>query len=93
MVCDTVGAAAYLALPVWLAVTITVPTPVIVSVVPLTVAGPEVTLKVTVNPEVAVADSVIGETGYVTGEVGAVKLIVCDASLTTIVCDTEGAGE
>jgi hypothetical protein len=38
-----------------------VPTPVIVSVLPLTVAGPETTLKVTASPEVEVADRVIGE--------------------------------
>jgi hypothetical protein len=51
---------------------------VIVSVLPLIVPGPETTLNVTGSPELAVADNVIGETGYVTGEV-TVKLIVCDA--------------
>jgi hypothetical protein len=50
---------------------------VTVSVVPLTVAGP-VALKVTANPEVAVAESVIGATPYVTGEAGAAKVIVCE---------------
>jgi hypothetical protein len=48
---------------------------VILSVLPLTDAGP-VTLKVTGSPDVAVADSVIGETPYVTGDAGGVKLIV-----------------
>ena len=43
--------------------------------------GPESTLKVTVNPELAVADRVIGATGYVTGEVGAVKVMVWDKPL------------
>ena len=32
-----------------------------VSMLPLTVPGPETTLKVTANPEVAVADSAIGD--------------------------------
>jgi hypothetical protein len=36
--------------------------PAMVSMLPLTVPGPETTLKVTANPEVAVADSAIGET-------------------------------
>jgi hypothetical protein len=35
------------------------------------------TEKVTASPELAVADNVIGETPYVTGDAGAVKLIVC----------------
>jgi len=39
-----------------------VPTPVTVSILPLTVPGPERTLKVTVRPELALADSVIGAT-------------------------------
>jgi hypothetical protein len=39
-----------------------VPTPVTVSVLPLIVPGPEVTLKLTANPEVAVADKLIGLT-------------------------------
>jgi hypothetical protein len=51
---------------------------VIVSVLPLTVPGPETILNVTANPELAVADKVIGLTPYVTGEDGAAKVIVCD---------------
>jgi len=54
-----------------------VPTPVIVNVLPLIVPGPDTTLNVTGSPEVAVADNVIGETGYDTGE-ATVKLIVCE---------------
>jgi hypothetical protein len=34
---------------------------VIVSVLPLTVPGPETTLKLTASPELEVADSVMGE--------------------------------
>jgi hypothetical protein len=49
-------------LPAWFAATVTVPAPVIVSELPLTVPGPETTLKVTANPEVAVADRLIGLT-------------------------------
>ena len=62
-------------LPDWFAVTTTVPTPVIVRVFPLTVAGP-VALNVTGNPELAVADKVIGATPFFTELGGAVKLIV-----------------
>jgi hypothetical protein len=64
-----------------------------VSVLPLTVPGPETTLKVTANPELAVADKVIGLTPYVTGEVGAVKLIVCEPWLTTTFFVTCAAAE
>jgi hypothetical protein len=49
---------------------------VIVSVLPLTVAGPETTLNAIASPELALPDSVIGDTPYVTGEVGCVKVMV-----------------
>jgi len=63
-------------LPAWSAATSTVPEPVIVSVLALIVPGPETTLKVTGKPELAVADSVIGETPQVTGDAGAVNVMV-----------------
>jgi hypothetical protein len=47
-----------------------------VSVLPLTVAGPEITLKVTGSPELAVAYSMIGPTPKVTGVAGAVNVMV-----------------
>ena len=47
-------------LPGWLAATTTVPMPVVVSVEPETVAGPERTLKATERPELAVAESAMG---------------------------------
>jgi hypothetical protein len=43
-------------------------------------------LKVTVSPEVEVADNVIGETPYVTGEVGWVKVMVWEAWPTVKLC-------
>jgi hypothetical protein len=50
-----------------------------VSVLPLIEPGPETTLKVTLRPEVEEAESVMGDTPYVTGDEGAVKVIVCVA--------------
>jgi hypothetical protein len=43
--------------------------------------GPETTLKVTANPELDEADSVIGPCPYATGDAGAEKLMVCGAEL------------
>jgi hypothetical protein len=40
-----------------------VPVPVTLSVLPVIDPGPESTLKLTVKPELAVADNVIGATG------------------------------
>ena len=40
-----------------------VPVPVTVSVLPVIDPGPDSTLRLTANPELAVADKVIGETG------------------------------
>ena len=57
---------------------------------PLLVAGPAM-VKVTGNPEVAVADSVIGGTPYVTGDAGAGKAIVWAAKLTVKLWITIGA--
>lgn len=54
----------------------TVPVPVMVSVLPLTVAGPEITLKVTGRPEVEFADRGIGGTPNVTGLTKALKVMV-----------------
>ena len=64
------------------------PAPVIVSVFPAMLPVPvelASIVNVTVSPEVDVAESVTGATPNVTGEIGAVKLIVCAALLTTIV--------
>ena len=62
------------------------PAPVTVSVaplVPLTLPGPERTLKVTGLPEPPpVAVNVIGETPKVTGDAGAKLVIVCVLVLT-----------
>jgi hypothetical protein len=51
--------------PAWLAITVTEPTPVVVSMLSATVAGPEVTAYVTGNPLVAVAFKVRGPAPYV----------------------------
>jgi hypothetical protein len=53
-----------------------------VRVLPVMDAGPETTLKVTAKPELAVADSAIGETPYVTGAASEAKLMVCFDALT-----------
>ena len=59
------------------------PTPVIDNVLPLVVAGPDNTLNVTGLPEAPpVALNVSEPTASVTGDVGAMKLIVCAAWLT-----------
>ena len=76
MVCWTGGAAEYAELPAWSASTTTVPGPVYVSVNPLSVAGPLMTLKVTIKPEVEVAESV-AELDAETGDGSAAKLMVC----------------
>ena len=47
-----VGAALYLALPAWFAARTTTPAEVTVTILPLTVAGPETTERVTGNPDV-----------------------------------------
>ena len=49
-----------MASPDWSAPTVITPVPVIVSMSPETIAEPETTLKVTGNPEVAVARRVMG---------------------------------
>jgi hypothetical protein len=59
---------------------------VIVNELPETVHGPDA-LKLTPSPELAVAESAIGETPYVTGDEGAVKLIDWDAMLIDKVVD------
>jgi hypothetical protein len=71
-----------------------VPTPVIFSVLPLTVAGPLATLKFASSPEVESADRVrvIGVPEYVTGLVGWVKAMVC-AALFTVNCTVFAAVE
>ncbi len=53
------------------------PAPVTVRVPPDIVPGPETTVNVTPRPELAVAERLTGETPYVTGEAGGVKVIVC----------------
>src|SRR5271170_4759014 len=71
-----------------------------VNVLPLTVAGPEITLKVTGRPELAVAESMIGVTSKVTGLGGAVKVMVCVACSTLnallivlmLIAEVNGAG-
>src|SRR5271156_2364930 len=71
-----------------------------VSVLPLTIAGPEITLKVTGSPELAVAESMIGVTPKVTGLGGAVKEMVCVACSTLnallivlmLIAEVNGAG-
>ena len=50
----TSGAALKLALPAWLAARTTVPLPVSVMVLPLTVAGPDLTLRTTLRFELDV---------------------------------------
>ena len=52
---STGGAALKVALPACDARTVTTPAPVMVTVLPETVAGPETILKLTVSPELAVA--------------------------------------
>ena len=69
------------ALPAWVAVTVTLPAPVIVNVEPTSVAGP-VTPKLTVNPDVAVAVTVSGATPYVTFAGKLDSVIVCAICVT-----------
>jgi hypothetical protein len=66
-----------------------------VSVLPEIEPGPDATLKVTALPDPPpVADKAIGETPNVTGDDGAVKLMVCGALLTTRVpADTVAEGK
>jgi hypothetical protein len=55
-------------------------------VLPLIVPGPDTTLKLTAFPEAPpVAPSAIGATPNVTGEAGAVNVIVCAACATVTV--------
>ena len=71
--------------PAWLAITLTVPAPVMVNRFPESEAGPETRLKVTGLPEAPpVADKAIGATPKVTG-VGGVKMIVWEIRLMTSV--------
>jgi hypothetical protein len=68
---------------------VTVPMPVKVSVEPLIVPGPEITEKLTGNPELAVADSATCAALNGTGAVGA-KAIVCDIGPDEVVaCEDE----
>jgi hypothetical protein len=63
---------------------------VIVRVLPEIDPGPETMLKTTALPEAPpVADKEIGATPNVTGEEGAVKVIVCEAELTACVIALE----
>ena len=59
-VCVTFGAGPKFALPAWLALTVTVPSPVKVTVLPEIVAGPDAMVTLTGNPELAVALTVKG---------------------------------
>jgi hypothetical protein len=51
------------------------------SVLPLIEPGPDRMLNATASPEVEVAESETGAAPKVTGEAGAVKVIVCDAAI------------
>jgi hypothetical protein len=72
-------------LPSWFAVTVTLPVPVIVNMLPDSVAGP-LTEKLTGSPELLVAVNVIGATPYVTPG-NAPKVMVCDAAVTVSVVE------
>lgn len=75
-------------MPAWLAMTTHDPTPAVASEEPDTEQTPDgVALKLTGNPELAVAERVIGGAPSVT-DVGAVKVMVWDALLTIRVCET-----
>jgi len=76
-------------LPAWFAAMTIVPTPVTVSLLPLIVPDPETILKITASPEAPpVAESVIGGTPYATCETNGVKLMVCEAWVTTMLLVT-----
>jgi hypothetical protein len=84
-------AAAYVALPAWLAVTVQVPAETSVSVLPLTVHTALVLeAKPTARPEVAVAErlTVPAPSTWLPGEV---KVIVCGVAATVMLLVTEGA--
>jgi hypothetical protein len=69
----------------------TVPAPVIVKIFPETVAGPDRTLKLTPNPELADAESEIGDTPYITGDAGGANVIDCGAwVIVTVIPALEG---
>ena len=64
---------------------VTRPVPVSVTVLPVIVAGPETILKLTGNPEEAVAMRVNGASPY-TLLANAVKVMVCEAFPTEKLC-------
>lgn len=66
------------------------PVSVTVRVLPLSVAGPEISVYVTGSPELAVAVSVIGATPSGSGP-GFGKVMVCGAGFTAKVWLTGGA--
>jgi len=70
--------------PDWLAVTVQVPTPVIDRMEPEIEQDPAA-LNVTVNPELAEADKVMGETPYITEAGLDASVIVCEA-LVIVTC-------
>jgi hypothetical protein len=73
---DTERAAAYVALPVWLAITTHDPAPAIASEDPDTEHTADgVALKLTGRPELAVAERAIGDTPNVT-DAGAVRVML-----------------
>jgi hypothetical protein len=89
---DTVGAAAKLALPAWLAATVQVPTATKLSVLPLTVHTPKVVdAKDTGKPELAVATSGAGGVPSVWPP-GDVKVMVCEPGATVKDRETGVAG-
>ena len=91
-VCVTLGAAAKLALPAWLAVTAHEPGALTVTVAPETLHAVELVKKITGRLEEAVAATVNGLTGRVTF-LNPPKLMLCEAWVMLNVCVTVGATE
>jgi hypothetical protein len=85
-VCSTVVAALKVPFPACVAATVTGPAPVIVTVLPLMVAGPEAMLKLTGSAELAVALTVNGASPKVLPP-NAPKVMVCACRTTVRVSD------
>jgi hypothetical protein len=90
MVWEAGEAAVKVSLPLWLAVTTTVPAPVNARLPPLMVAGP-VAVKTTARPELALASSASGPAPYVTAEASGTKVIACAAGFTVMLAAGEVA--
>ena len=81
----------YVELPAWVAVMVTLPTPVMLTVEPEIVAKPAVTAYVIGSPEVVVADTLNGGSVNVCAPIEE-NVMVCEVPATALkLCVTSGA--